>query len=194
MKKIVLCIISVILLLSLSSCALIDRINMSKENTFTVNEILTDSELSDENREYYTSVSITLDGNFKRERFIPFMDEYAALYNSSKAKVMIKNEPISGDFDVSISEYAENIHGDAGPFAYPLETDENGIVSYRYNADMMGIKFSGVCYFFRTAEDYWQIDMACRPDDIEEMLPYFDEWAASVTFNEECPIYDYILE
>ena len=192
MKKIVICFLSFLLLLSLTSCALFGD-PMEEENTFSVNEVLTDAEINDDNREYFTRVSITLNGDFKEENSIPFMDSYAAIYNSSKAKILVKNEPRKADIDVSLADYVETKHSGAGPYAYDPVTDEaTGITSYRYNSELLGVKFSGVCYFFATEEDFWMVDMACRPEDIEDMIPYFDDWAASVTF-EDVAIYDYIL-
>ena len=180
-----------IMLLALASCS-----SMNKEDTFTAKEMLTSAEENNSEKENFTSMSITLNGNFKKHKALASFGNYSALFDSSKCKVLVINRDIDYyryDADMTTEEYAA-IQASGAEYSYPVEVDEaTGLVSYRYNTELFGAKLTGICYVFKYNNDFWLVDMVCKHENYDEMSEYFRMWAESVSFS-DVPMAEYILE
>ena len=180
MKKFCALISFLLILANLASCSLMP--STKDERVFSYDS-LTDG-----------TFSITLNDDFREQNLLASLGGCLALYDSSEAKVMVMMRDAE-DYEPGINmvDYILNGCGSASmgyaktmvyllgiPYE-PVEDEETGLVWYRYDASLLGVDYAGICYVFQFEDALWVVDMACSSDNFDEMLPYFEAWALSVT-------------
>jgi hypothetical protein len=207
LKKIAIAVIALILMLNLTSCGLVADILMNSEEQISVentvdiyyHELSTYDSIfatnKNENGEpdpyprKRVSMNVTLNGKFTEldlDALEGIMGD-EAIYMSLNATVMIanRNDTAQSLGIFNVVEYAEYNRLSADSHSSVLLDDVMNAAYYEYSTNLLGKDMKGISYFYEVDGNIWTLDMACDPDDYDDMRPYFLEWAHSAEFSYE---------
>ena len=127
-------------------------------------------------------MQITLNSDFSEESF----ENFTVCYGAHDVAVFALKEPFSlmvGLEDYTPEQYGQLVLQSNGMTDFELQTTD-GILYFEYEADDEETK--NTYYYFSTihkaADAFWLIQFVSDADEAEEYLPYFLEWARSISF------------
>ena len=128
-------------------------------------------------------IQITLNEDFAPED----VDNFTACFSSKDAAVFVLQESFSllpGSENYTLEEYGQLVLQNNGMTDFELQTVD-GIMFFEYEAD--NEEAGGTIYYFVTLhkgiDAFWLVEFACDVDEAEDYLPYFLDWAKSVSFS-----------
>ena len=128
-------------------------------------------------------IQITLNEDFAPED----VGNFTACFSSKDAAVFVLQESFSllpGSENYTLEEYGQLVLQNNGMTDFELQTVD-GIMFFEYEAD--NEEAGGTIYYFVTLhkgiDAFWLVEFACDVDEAEDYLPYFLDWAKSVSFS-----------
>ena len=161
MKKIISCLLAVLILFSFAACA------TGAEKEFTSN-----------------GMTLTLTDEFRETTY----EGYTVCYESKDVAVFVLKESFSlqaGLGDMSIDDYAELVYK-ANASKSPSDiSKEDGLISFEYSFlnEQENQTYSYYSAMYKGTDAFWLVQFACKEDLYEAKRPTFIEWAKTVTFD-----------
>ncbi len=115
------------------------------------------------------------------------MEGYSVVYNSNEVAVYIIKEPFEvfeETENMSFEKYTEFLLESNKDKSPTQVSKENGFASmeYSYKNDETDKNYKYFTAIFEGPDAYWCVQFVCEENVSEEYMPYFINWAKTVTF------------
>ena len=125
-------------------------------------------------------MSITLNENFSKDA----VDMFTACYSSGETAVLALKESFSlmdGLENYTLEQYGQLVLQTNGMTDFQLQT-QDGITFFEYESETDQGTFYYLSTLHKGPDAFWMVQFACDVADADDYLPYFLQWAKSISF------------
>ncbi len=125
-------------------------------------------------------MQITLNEDFSKD----VLDSFTACYSSNDAAVLALKEEftlMAGLENYTLEQYGQLVLQTNGMTDFQLQT-QDGITFFEYESETDQGTFYYLSTLHKGPDAFWMVQFACDVADADDYVPYFLEWAKSISF------------